>query len=327
MAGRTRNPLLLILTIILITTSFFLASPALLNAKTRTARSIIDSPSTPVHRNFFLRGNFLLNWNRTSPGPFMSVVSGDSVSINLISDDALAHSWFLDFNGNNLVDTNEMPTFSGFFSSTTTFLNFTFTPVIGTNIPAAGNWTYKCSVHTTTMFGTFRVLPEQVSTTVTSMSVLSGSSVSSTGSITVDMRTFQASGSLAVTATNTTTSMTTFSKTYLPSGLQMFRPSNSLTYRVGFILNVAVAPYALSVNFFVQLTGLTASNSNLLTRNLDINGDGSVTIIDIAITANSFGARIGAINYNPKADFNADGVINIIDISIIAAQFGSKAFS
>jgi hypothetical protein len=176
------------------------------------------------------------------------------------------------------------------------------------------------------MFGTFRVLPEQVSTPISSTSVLGGSSVASTGSINIDMRTFQASGSLTVTATNTTTGATSFTKTYLPSGLQMFKPADSITYRVGFILNVAVMPFALSVNIFIQLTGLTASNSNLLTRNLDINGNGVVDITDVAITATIFGATIGSSNYNPKADFNADGVINIVDIGIIAARFGATAF-
>ncbi len=256
----------------------------------------------------------------------MSVVSGDLVSILLISDDALTHSWFLDLNGNNVVDANEMFSFSGFFSSTTTFLNFTFTPIIATNIPAAGNFTYKCSVHPFNMFGTFRVLPEQITTAISSTSTLSGSSVTTTGSLSIDMRTFQASGSLMVNAVNTTTGLTSFSKTYMLSGLQLFKPMNSLTYRAGFLLNVAVMPYALSMGFFVRLTGLTLSTSNLLTRQLDINGDGMVEIIDVAIAASSYGAVLGGANYNPKADFNADGMINIIDISIIAAQFGSKAF-
>src|SRR5713226_5907823 len=169
----------------LITTGFLLTSPTFTRASTRSVQPTINSPSAPVHRTFSLRGNFALNWNRTSPGPFMSVVSGDLVSILLISDDALTHSWFLDLNGNNVVDANEMFSFSGFFVSTTSFLNFTFTPAIGTNIPAAGNFTYKCSVHPFNMFGTFRVLPEQITTSISSTSTLSGSSVTTTGSLNI----------------------------------------------------------------------------------------------------------------------------------------------
>src|SRR5438128_2093323 len=155
--------------------------------------STIIATSMPVHRTFWLRGSASLNWNRTNPnpGPFMSVVDGDLVTILLISDDGFTHSWLLDMNNNNAVDPNEP--FSGLFSSTTIFSNFTFTPTIGGNIPAPGNFTYKCSVHPFTMFGTFRVMPSQVSISQSFTGTLDGSRVTTNGSLIIDTTKYKSS--------------------------------------------------------------------------------------------------------------------------------------
>ncbi len=251
----------------------------------------------------------------------MSVVSGDLVSIMLISEDGFLHAWFLDFNNNLVVDPNEAATLSPSFSSTTTYLNFTFTPVIGTNIPAAGNWTYRCSFHPLPMFGTFRVLPAQISSPTSSALSLGGSKVNTTGTLVIDTRTLNVSGSLTVTAVNSTTGSTTFSKIYSVPNMQMVRPQGSTVYTVRFLLNVAVLPYALSSDLTVQLSSLTMSITAILTRQLDINGDGIVNILDVGVAALAYSSSIGSTKYNPLADFNADGTINILDIGIIALYY------
>ncbi len=282
--------------------------------------------SLPIHRTFWLKGHYILGWNNTSPGPFISTVSGDSVTMMLIGTDGFTHSWFLDFNNNLIVDPNETATASPDFFSTTMYLNYTFKPTIGTNIPAAGNWTYRCRFHPFTMFATFRVMPEQIPVSVSSVSNLDSSKVTSTGSLSIDTRTFKVSGSVSVTAVDSVSGATTFTKVYTIPPLQMLKLSGSTLSRTGFLVNMAVMPYALSSDMVVQLQGLTASASVLLTRELDLDGNGVINIIDVGIVAGVFGTSTGNPRFNPLADFDANGVINIIDIGIIAAYYNDLAF-
>ncbi len=306
--------------------SLVLASPGLGHSTASHSASVSPATTSPVHRTFTLRGSQGQNWNLTSPGPFMSVISGDTVTLLLISADTACHTWFLDFNNNNIVDSNELPTYSGVFCSTTSYFNFTWVPTIGTNIPSAGNWTYKCSLHPTFMFGTFRVSPAQVTASVAATSTLDSSRVSTTGSLVIDMRSLTVSGSLTVTAVDSTTGATTFTKTYTIPNIPMTQSPGSNTLHTTFLVNVAVAPYALSVDSLVQLNGLTASTQSTLTRQLDINGDGGVDFADFSVAAFAYGSLLGGPNFNPKADFDADGSISFTDISLAAFYYLSPAF-
>lgn len=54
----------------------------------------------------------------------------------------------------------------------------------------------------------------------------------------------------------------------------------------------------------------------------DINHDGRVDIIDVAIAAKAFGSSLGESRWNVEADVQEDGTINIVDLSIIAKSFG-----
>ena len=253
----------------------------------------------------------------------MSVVSGDTVTVMLISDDGIIHSWFLDFNNNNVVDSNEMATFSGFFTSTTTFLNFTWTPTIGVNIPSGGNWTYKCSVHPFSMFGTCKVIPAQITSTVLTTLSLDSSRVTTDGTLVLDTRSSTVSGLLTVTALNVTTGATLFTKTYIVPSLLMRIIPGTATSVVRLLLNVAVLPYSLSSDITLQFSGFTLTTSIGLTRQLDINQDGSVDIVDFGAVAFAYGSTTGTPRFNPILDFDADGNINIIDFSIIALFYAS----
>ncbi len=47
----------------------------------------------------------------------------------------------------------------------------------------------------------------------------------------------------------------------------------------------------------------------------DINGDGSVDVIDLLTLVDSFGAVCGVDrNYDPLCDFNGDGSVDVIDL-------------
>jgi hypothetical protein len=54
----------------------------------------------------------------------------------------------------------------------------------------------------------------------------------------------------------------------------------------------------------------------------DLNKDGLVNIIDVAIVARAFGSKPEDPNWNPIADLNGDTVINIIDVATVAREFG-----
>ncbi len=111
-----------------------------------------------VHRTYWLVGGTTYNWNGslTNPGPLVTADDGDNVTIMLQSSDGATHSWFLDFNDNFILDSNEVATRSLDFRSTGSWLDFTFATGLGTVIPHGGNFTYRCQQHAHTMFGTFK---------------------------------------------------------------------------------------------------------------------------------------------------------------------------
>jgi len=55
---------------------------------------------------------------------------------------------------------------------------------------------------------------------------------------------------------------------------------------------------------------------------IDVNGDGKVDIMDIAIVAKAFGSDPTLPNWDPRADLNGDGKVDIMDIAMVAIHFG-----
>jgi hypothetical protein len=53
----------------------------------------------------------------------------------------------------------------------------------------------------------------------------------------------------------------------------------------------------------------------------DVNGDGTVNILDAIQVSNSFLATPGSSNWNPNADINCDNVVNILDAILLANHF------
>jgi plastocyanin len=104
-----------------------------------------------------LYGSFAQGWGFTpdtmsKPGPDISVAQGDLVNLTLTGEDAFAHVFFVDYNGNHTHDAGE-PESSSFAGTT---INFQFTA--GTT----GTFTYYCANHPSDMHGTFSVtvIPE-----------------------------------------------------------------------------------------------------------------------------------------------------------------------
>lgn len=61
------------------------------------------------------------------------------------------------------------------------------------------------------------------------------------------------------------------------------------------------------VSFFMNTLGKT-----------DVNGDGAVNCLDLAIVRASFGRRTGQPGFDPRADINKDGLVDIRDQSSVA---------
>lgn len=56
------------------------------------------------------------------------------------------------------------------------------------------------------------------------------------------------------------------------------------------------------------------------TRKGDVNGDGFVNDLDLAIVKASLGTKLGQPGYNPAADLNGDGIVDQLDLCLVASQ-------
>jgi hypothetical protein len=56
----------------------------------------------------------------------------------------------------------------------------------------------------------------------------------------------------------------------------------------------------------------------------DLDGDSSVTILDLGLFKAAYGKAPGDPNYNPDADFDGDGAATILDLGRLKAQYGSE---
>ena len=57
----------------------------------------------------------------------------------------------------------------------------------------------------------------------------------------------------------------------------------------------------------------------------DLNSDGKVDILDIAIVAKAYGSKPGDPQWNPEADVDGNGQIDIIDVAKVAREYGKTA--
>lgn len=90
------------------------------------------------------------------------------------------------------------------------------------------------------------------------------------------------------------------------------------------------SPGAYLLTASVTIVGETVGNSQdntvtimlLVFKTPDLNGDGTVNIVDLAQVGAAFGAVPSSPNWNARADLNFDGQVNIIDLAVVAASFG-----
>jgi hypothetical protein len=84
-----------------------------------------------------------------------------------------------------------------------------------------------------------------------------------------------------------------------------------------------VGIYTITLNV-TDTNGLwnTTSRTMTLTYTTDLNQDGTVNILDIAMLARAYGCKPGDQNWNFTADLDKNGIINILDISMVARDYG-----
>ena len=285
--------------------------------------------STPLTHTYHIGVSSTAGFNLTKT----SVVSGDTVNLDLASTDGTAHQWFIDFNNNGVLDSNENnTTVSNIFTSQTLY---TFVPKIfnSHSIPALGNWTFRDSQNPSNT-GTITIIPQQIaipfvppanSLTSSLIPTIDTSRITTQGSLIVDMRTQLFGGNVSEITVDKTSGSLTSQKVYTLSGLK-FKTSTSGPQSL-FVLKAATSPNATSSDVTVTLTGLTGATTYSVSRNLDMGLQGTIDIVDLATVAFHFGTLLGQPNYSAITDVNADGAVNIQDLALVAFYFNDPAFS
>jgi phosphate transport system substrate-binding protein len=290
--------------------------------------------SKPVHRTFSLSASSTTGWSL----PSISVFSGDTVTLLLTSADGNPHQWFLDFNNNGVLDADENNTsttglilrVSPIFSSTTTPTNFTFIPLIDNpnSIPSYGTWTFRDS-QSSAPGGSFSISPQQIAIpftptannpTATTIPVFDTSRVTTQGSLILDLRTNNFSGSIVEITVDSASGKQTSAQTYTLTDV-------SLALHSFFLIRANVSPWPLSSNIFVSVNGLTGTATYTLTRELDMQSQGVVNIVDLSFIAIHFGSSVGQPGYIGSADVTAIGTVNIIALSSVAVHFNALSFT
>ena len=85
-------------------------------------------------------------------------------------------------------------------------------------------------------------------------------------------------------------------------------------------IDIASDDYEMPTMFVLTSFGISGTSA----RSPDVNGDGTVNIVDISQVAAAFGYSTGDLLYRPECDLNSDGLVNILDLSTVAKKFGEK---
>jgi hypothetical protein len=98
-------------------------------------------------------------------------------------------------------------------------------------------------------------------------------------------------------------------------------------------MGVAYSPnYTLTAVATIPTGDFTPGENALSLANIkvtivgDVNGDGTVNILDIAMASSIFMSRRGSLNYNSLCDIRGDGIIDILDIVSITRYYSIKVY-
>jgi len=189
---------------------------------------------------------------------------------------------------------------------------------------ATAGWDFPTGLGTPDADRVVMDLAPNMSVGVNNSTLFSGLRITTTGNLVINPLGHNLTGTVTVTAVNATTGGLIFSKTYALPGLSLVNRTSS--FRTAFLLDIGVLPYSLSSDIAVTLAGTSVTLSVQVTRQIDIDMNGTVNISDASILGGSWQSSIGSTNYDPKADLDASGKIDIVDVSIFGAYWLSPNF-
>jgi len=180
---------------------------------------------------------------------------------------------------------------------------------------ATTGWDYPTGLGSPDANATVNILL-RVPVLINSTSTFHDLSVKTSGDVIVDLGGSNIAGSTLVTVTNTTEGSPIDSKN-LTINVKIV-PGSILKI----VLVVALSSEAVGVTLGITL-GPTLTASTSVSKDPDINGDGTTNAFDLSILLSSFGTSRGTQNFNPAADLNADGTVDSFDLSIFLSDFGA----
>jgi subtilase family serine protease len=190
---------------------------------------------------------------------------------------------------------------------------------------AGAGWDYPTGVGTPDASAIVNSLSTSIPVSFQSSEIFQGVNVTTTAHLLVIEGNLTFSGTATVTAMDATSGQPIFSKTCTVPSRRFDNSTGTPTAL--FTLNVPVSPYSLSSNLVLTMKTGTPALLNFLSRRIDINGRGTVDILDASTLALAYGANIGSPNYNGGADLDADGKIDILDASSLAMFYGAPDFT
>jgi plastocyanin len=198
-----------------------------------------------------LDGDALNGWNgsTTNPNPTITVHPSDTVSLTLVSSDHAPHRFLLDADVDGAADTADCPTTDPCSISFSTSTTYSF-PV---NNLQAKTYTYFCTVHPTTMFGSFVVAPDfSISANPTTLNVAAGNFA--TSQIALTSNGFTGTVALTPAVAPITSTITT---TLKPSSVTLSSGGTGTS-----TLNVTTTPFTPLGTYTVTVTGISSSLSH-----------------------------------------------------------------
>jgi PKD domain len=163
-----------------------------------------------------------------------------------------------------------------------------------------------------------------VANTVASPPIFTGTfrdiNLTISGTISYDRTTQTLTASLTVTVTNMTTGQTLYTKTV--DFTKTYPPG---TTNPRFILAIPLATISLGVRCAYRSD--TGTVNCMITKNPDLDHDGSVDLQDISEMVYDYGSVPGSPHWDPNADLAGDNAIDLIDVSIAVYDFGTSVFT
>ncbi|OLD11370.1 hypothetical protein AUF78_13330 [archaeon 13_1_20CM_2_51_12] len=188
--------------------------------------------------------------------------------------------------------------------------------------------TYKATVKATSADGLFShstTLTITVAQTQNQTLFFNGVTFQVASSLVNDTSTKSLVGTVRVTATNSTTGMTIFSKNY---SLNVTFPSSNQIVPAGHTLRFVLVASSLKDGIICSTNPASAPSIQCFaTYNPDVFGLGQINIIDAGGIALAYGSTPGSPHWNPYFDFDLDGYIGITDVGIVFANYGAPVIS